>query len=56
MFSLMDCICASLYFSHHYNIIKMELSPLSQLRQGNTIWRIRVYVARLWHHRGGYAV
>ncbi|XBI37167.1 hypothetical protein VPH35_122552 [Triticum aestivum] len=32
---------------------KMEFSPLSQLRQGTTIWRIRVYVSRLWQHRGG---
>lgn len=31
----------------------MEFNPLSQLRQGNTIWRIRVYVSRLWQHRGG---
>jgi len=32
---------------------KMEFSPLSQLRQGNTIWHIRMYVSRLWQHRGG---
>ncbi|XP_044453162.1 uncharacterized protein [Triticum aestivum] len=32
---------------------KMEFCSLSQLRQGTTIWRIRVYVSRLWQYCGG---
>jgi hypothetical protein len=28
-------------------------NPLSDLRPGNTRWAVRVFVSRLWHHRGG---
>lgn len=31
----------------------MGFTPLSELTQGNTRWSVRVYVSRLWHHRGG---
>ncbi|XP_047071338.1 replication protein A 70 kDa DNA-binding subunit-like [Lolium rigidum] len=32
---------------------QMGFTPLSDLTQGNTRWSVRVYVSRLWHHRGG---
>ncbi|KAM0910045.1 hypothetical protein ACQ4PT_014417 [Festuca glaucescens] len=32
---------------------QMGFTPLSELTQGNTRWSVRVYVSRLWHHRGG---
>lgn len=49
-------ICALLdahSFQTTVSFLQMEFSSLSQLRQGTTIWRIRVYVSRLWQHRGG---
>ncbi|KAM0831554.1 hypothetical protein ACQ4PT_065453 [Festuca glaucescens] len=39
-----------------FSNVQMEqqgFNPLSQLVPGNTRWAVRVYVSRLWNHRGG---
>ncbi|KAM0848723.1 hypothetical protein ACQ4PT_054208 [Festuca glaucescens] len=32
---------------------QLVFDPLSELQQGGTRWAVRVFVSRLWHHRGG---
>lgn len=32
---------------------QMAFNALSELHPGNSLRRVRVYVSRLWHHRGG---